>query len=62
MKIVVDDDVGSAHRTRRLATEGRPRTVVECFKSERRPDAVFKGRAILKTHNAIDIKTIMSMF
>ena len=56
MKIVVDDDVGSAHRTGRLAT------VVECFKSERRPDAVFKSRAILKTHNAIDIKTIMSMF
>ena len=36
----------------RLATEGRPRTVIGSFKSERRRDAVFKSRAILKTHIA----------
>jgi hypothetical protein len=50
--MVVDDDVGRAHRTGRLAREGRPRTVIECFKSERRRDAVFKSWAILKTHIA----------
>ena len=36
----------------RLATEGRPRTLIGSFKSERRRDAVFKSRAILKTHIA----------
>ena len=36
----------------RLATEGRPRKVIGSFKSERRRDAVFKSRAILKTYIA----------
>lgn len=46
------EEIERAHRIGRLIPEGRPRTVIVRFKSERRRDAVFKTRANLKTHNA----------
>ena len=55
MKMITENDAESAHRIRRLATDGRPRAVIERFKSERRRDGVFKSRVILKTHNATTI-------